>query len=226
MCWIRSVVVCVLDLFCFSVSAQVMQFNKYRAGIESGFGFATGKRQQGNLIGSMYGKKLNLSVPYGFSFCRNVSEYFWISSGIHYQQTAWNFYTNKSHSPRYQPAAEYRIFEERFFFPLEAVVYSGHEQGRVYFAAGAGPVYSLRKLLYERNETMADSTFSTVYNETGQVSRWQYLLRFRIGTEFEVTDDLLCQIGADFRTGSFWRRNVGRESTSMLAVNVAFHWVF
>ncbi|MBL7813199.1 MAG: PorT family protein [Bacteroidetes bacterium] len=202
-----------------------MQFNKHKYGPYLSYGIGTGKRLYAPYAGTVYGKKPGNAISIGGIYAYNISEFLWLQTGAEFHAREWNWQSNGVTGKNYYPPALNKAREQWIQLPLQALVYTGHEQGRLYFSAGPVSSFLLNKSWQERTESSLDSQFSTSYAEGKNVRSFHVGMSAGMGSEFELNPDLLCRVQVQTQTQWYRRREAGKENSSAWMFTVAFLWV-
>lgn len=203
---------------------QVTQMTTHQYGAYFSCGLSNGNRIPPATSQNITFTKPGQAIGMGGNYARNLSEYLWLQTGLDIHTRQWNWECDELTGNINYPSTTNQSRELWLTVPLQALIYTGHEQGRIFIAAGPAFSLLLHKSWQEENNTDNGNTLVTTRNESKELSKLHTELAAGLGTEIEINPLLFCRINLQFQNNWYKRQDAGRESSRSVQLALAIMW--
>jgi hypothetical protein len=224
MCWNKQLVLILAILGHNKLNGQVTQLTTHKYGTYLSCGLSTGKRIQAEGTGSIAFKTPGRAISMGASYARNISEFFWFQTGLDVHAREWKWDCSGNSGKIYYPSTTNISRETWLTAPLQALIYTGHEQGRFFIAAGPCVSMLLHKSWQELSVLSEEGQLSITHNESKLAIPVHLGFTAGIGSEIELNPFLICR--AQLQTQNQWykRNEAGHENSSAWQLSLSVLW--
>jgi hypothetical protein len=224
MCWNKQIWVLSLSLAQTALFGQVTQMTTHKFGAYLSSGLSTGKRILPSTIGSLSFQSPGQAISMGGSYAKNISEFVWLQTGLDINYREWKWQCNELSGNIKYPATVNEARETWLTAPLQALFYSGHEQGRLFICAGPSVSMLLHKSWQEQTAPAQNESFSSTINESNQTKSFKPGFCACIGSEIEMNPFLFCRIQLQAQKQWYKREGAGSENSSAIQLSFALIW--
>lgn len=222
--WLNKYLLLALTvLLQMNVLGQVTQMTTHQYGSFFSYGLSSGTR-----IPPETTRKISLSTPghavgLGGVYARNLSEFLWFQTGLEIHAREWGWECSLTGKGNDQ-ATKNKSRETWLTLPAQALIYTGHQQGRIYLSAGPAFSVLLHKSWQEQTISNPGENFITTRNEIHKLKTLQPGFIANIGTEIELNPRVFYRIQLQYQNQWYRRESVGMEKSGALQLSLAVLW--